>query len=273
MGKRENTGSVAGGMAGRQLPPGLDVGDWSGHAEGRLNAMAEIAVNALFLKSRGFASVVSGYRGAAYQDFRGDDETIHRIVGAHRALFALHLNGTNMAQLPEVKKRAGLAKQLIAPQARTDMLPKPANDADSRLETAVNSTVYTCLEHAFYAQATGQPVDLDLAIIVIRRTRQMIVRGFDIAHARFHALQEERGWKKGVVAGSFMPSDEEVDDFFDNMSETSISVYRSRKPTDYYSLIELALDMGQQETWAAAARLSTRHALQHHVAQLEALTP
>ena len=40
MGKRENTGSVAGGMAGRQLPPGLDVGDWSGHAEGRLNAMA-----------------------------------------------------------------------------------------------------------------------------------------------------------------------------------------------------------------------------------------
>lgn len=271
MSRRTETGAVAGGLGQREFPPGLDVGDWPLHAKGRLDSMAEITVNAMFLKAKGVAGFASGYHGAKFQDYFGDRETMHRMVAAHRALFALHVDGVNMAYLPHVAARPNFSRRLAAPQARTDMIPEPANYADSRLESACNDQVFHCLRLAVEQQPKNKPLDKLLALKTIAKTRELIIQGFDGARVRFFELQAGRG-EEFLGPGGLRHSltDSDIADWDANF-ESSASHFQSNRPTQFRILVELAIDLGQAETQAAEATLSKALELDQHVAQLEAL--
>jgi hypothetical protein len=269
---RIQTGAVAGGNTSRALPPGLEVGDWPSHAAGRLNAMAELLASAMFLKMKGFAKAVTSYKGADYQDFKGsNDEAVHRVAAAHRALFALCMDGTNLADLPAVKTRMALKTMVTAPQARTDSIIAPANYADSLLEGTVNEVVYAIMKAAVALQAADAPFKLEPAIAAMGQIKQAIEQGMVQARANFENRQLMLSAEAQAQSGFSFSSvtEHEIDVFIDGIKEDNIGFYRSNRPTRYYQLVVDALSFGFYFTSISTIRLASRQALEDYLQQLE----
>jgi hypothetical protein len=272
MSYRKSTGAVAGGNAARNLPLGLEVGNWPGHAADRLDAMAEILVNAMFLKMKGFAKAVTSFEGADYQDFTGsNDEAVHRVAAAHRAMFALYMDGVNMSSLPTVRNKETLVEYLIAPQARTDGIIAAANYADSLLEKAANADVYVIINAAVSLQMPDAAFKAEEAIAAMHRIKHIIEKGMGQALADFERRRLDESMEAEAKSGFSMSSvtGQEIDALLSNIREGGMSMYRSNRPTRYYDLVVTALSIGRQLTGAATARLAVRNTLMGYLAELE----
>jgi hypothetical protein len=122
--------AVEGGRRKLAIPSGVYnlrvLGD---HAKGRTDAMAEIILQAAFLRSADL--IPTGTKpisasGAHYQDFRNPGTPDY--VMAHRATLTVAVGGLKFVDF--ISQRYSLQEMLIAPQARTDPLPPPGNYGD-----------------------------------------------------------------------------------------------------------------------------------------------
>ena len=151
------------------------------------------------------------------------------------------------------------------------MVPEPANYADSRLEKAANDTVFQQIQLAVEQQAKGEPVDKFLALKTIEKIRDLIIQGFDAARLRFFELQSGRD-EQPLRPNSFrgVITDHDIA-LWDANFEIAASPFHSNRPTQFRSLVELSIDLGQSLTQSAEAKLSDKHELDQHVARLEVL--
>lgn len=259
---RTMTGFVPGGMQQYNLPTPIDPGALAVHATGRLNTMSEILAQATCLRARDLANRATGYGRASFQDVKGDYSGTNRIAAAHRALFALHLDGVNATNLPRIGARPQLQQILRAPQSRTDLVIRPVNYADQLLENAVSPDIFRLIESTLLRQVPGRPVEKSLLIDTMFRLQQLLHVGFDQAAAAFGRRQREHGWTEFRSASPSTPaplagvSDREIDNFPDaafNRGGMSIHV---AGPTHYGDLPEIILGLSQEITDKSIPELS-----------------
>jgi hypothetical protein len=264
---------VAGGVQGRNLPSPIQPGELAVHAIGRLDTMGEILVQAAWLRCRGFAHQATGYARAAFQDMKGDYSGTSKIAAAHRAMFALQLDGCNATNLPRVAGRPQLHALLVAPQARTDMVMRPVNYADQLLENAASQPVFELFRNTLQWQRQGQPVDRAPLMDAVLRLRQLLHDGFDAAMTAFEQGQQGRGvqeWRPGSgpapLAGA---SQQQVDSFVDNAFGGGMRVHVAG-PTHYGDLPAIILGLSQEITDQATPALTRPATLDAQLAALEA---
>ncbi|WP_131856408.1 hypothetical protein [Bosea sp. BK604] len=256
------TGFVPGGMQQYHLPSPIDPGALAVHATGRLNTMSEILAQATCLRARDLANRATGYGGASFQDVKGDYSGTNRIAAAHRALFALHLDGVNPANLPRIGARPQLRQMLRAPQSRTDLVIRPVNYADQLLENAVSPDIFRLIESTLLRQAPGRPIEKSLLIDSMFRLQQLLHVGFDQAAATYGRRQRERGWTEFRSATPSTPaplagvSDREIDKFLDNAFERGGMSIHVAGPTHYGDLPETILGLSQEITDKSIPELS-----------------
>ena len=154
---RTKTGFVTGGMQQYRLPSPINPGELAIHAIGRLNTMSEILVQATCLRSRGLVHQATGHGGALFQDVMGDYSGTSRVAAAHRALFALHLDSANAANVPSIVGRPLFRNLLIAPQARTDLVIRPVNYSDQLLENAVSAEIFRLFQSTLLSRSPVGP--------------------------------------------------------------------------------------------------------------------
>lgn len=248
---RTMTGFVHGGMKSYALPAPIQPGDLAIHATGRLDTMSEIMVQAAFLRSAGFAGHATGFGGAMFQDVKGDYSGTNRFAAAHRALFALHLDGMNAARLAQVLARPRLQQLVIAPQARTDLVIRPVNYADQLLENAISARVFELIRATLAHQQPGRPVEKNLLTSSIFELKQLLHIGFDEAFGSFSRSLHEKGWQEyrpgngpGPLVGA---TDAEIDRALDKAFDGGMAI-DVRGPTKYGDLTEIILGISQEIT-------------------------
>jgi hypothetical protein len=257
--KRTLTGLVSGGMPTYQLPPAIQPGELATHAIGRLDTMSEILVQAAYLRSAGHVSQATGFGGALFQDVKGDYSGTNRIAAAHRALFALQLDGRNAANIPYVYTRARLQELVIAPQARTDLVIRPVNYADQQLENAISSRVFDLMRATLMRQHKGR-IEKSLLIDASFGIQRLLHVGFDEAIVNTRRSLQERGWeeyrvgsgRRGPLAGA---SDSEIDGFLDKAFGGDPTIHVAG-PTRYGDLTEIILGTSQQITDMASPSIA-----------------
>jgi hypothetical protein len=254
------TGLVPGGMQNYRLPEPINPGELAIHAIGRLDTMSEILVQATCLRARGLANQATGYVGAAFQDVKGDYSGTNRIAAAHRALFALQLDGVNAANAPRIVARPRLRQLVIAPQARTDLVIRPVNYADQLLENAASPDVFRLLHSTVLRQAPGRPVEKALLIDSMFRLQRLLHDGFDQAAGAYRRTQRERGWTEHRPGSGPAPlagvSDREIDDFLGRAFDRGGMSIHVQGPTHYGDLPEHILGLSQEITDKAVPDLS-----------------
>lgn len=257
---RKMMGFVPGGMQSYALPAPIRPGDLALHATGRLNTMSEIMVQAAFLRSAGFAHQATGFSRAVFQDVKGDYSGTNRIAAAHRALFALHLDGTNAAYLARVLARPDLQRLTIAPQARTDLVIRPVNYADQLLENAISARVFELIRRTLALQRPGGAIEKNLLIDAIFEFKKLLHIGFDEALGTFQRGVREKGWQEyrpghgpGPLAGV---SDAEIDRFLDKAFGGGMTIDVSG-PTKQGNLTEVVLATSQEITDHAIPEIAT----------------
>ena len=257
---RNMTGFVPGGMQNYILPSPINPGELAIHAIGRLDTMSEILAQATCLRARGLVNQATGYVGAAFQDVKGDYSGTNRIAAAHRALFALHLDGVNAANVPRIVIRPQLRELVIAPQARTDLVIRPVNYADQLLENAVSPEIFRLLQSAVLRQVPGRPVEKALLIDSMFRLQRLLHVGFDQAADSYRRTQRERGWMEHRPGSRPAPlagvSDREIDDFLSNAFDRGGMGIHVQGPTHYGDLPEHILGLSQEITDRAVPDLS-----------------
>jgi len=255
------TGFVPGGMHQYRLPSPINPGELAIHAIGRLNTMSEILAQATCLRARGLVHQATGYGGAIFQDVKGDYSGTNRIAAAHRALFALQLDGINAANIPKAIGRPQLRQLLIAPQARTDLVIRPVNYADQLLENAVSAEIFGLFRSTLLRQIPGRPIEKSLLIDTTFELRRLLHVGFDQAADSYRRTQRERGWIEhrprsgpGPLAGV---SDQEIDQFLDRAFDGGGMSIHVQGPTHYGDLPEHILGLSQEITDRASPDVSS----------------
>jgi len=270
---RNMTGFVPGGMQNYRLPSPIDPGELAVHAVGRLDTMSEILAQATCLRARGLVNQATGYVGAAFQDVKGDYSGTNRIAAAHRALFALHLDGVNAANAPRIVVRPRLRELVIAPQARTDLVIRPVNYADQLLENAVSPEIFRLLQSTVLRQVPGQPVERALLIDSIFRMQQALHVGFDQAADTYRRTQRERGWVEHRPGRGPAPlagvSDREIDDFLGRAFNRDGMTIHVQGPTHHGDLPEHILELSQEITDRAVPDLARPGSLDAMIATIE----
>jgi hypothetical protein len=268
------TGFVPGGMQDYRLPSPVDPGALAVHAIGRLDTMSEILVQATCLRARGLANQATGYGGAAFQDVRGDYSGTNRIAAAHRALFALLLDGVNAANGPRVAVRPRLRALVIAPQARTDLVIRPVNHADQLLENAVSPAIFRLLQSALLRQVPGQEIGKALLIDSMFRLQRLLHDGFDQAADAGRRSRRERGWVEHRPGSGPAPlagvTDRETGDALGRAFDRGGLGIHVQGPTHYGDLTEHILGLGQEITDRAVPELSRPDTLDALIAAVDA---
>jgi hypothetical protein len=268
---RQFIGHVAGGNLSDSIPPNLQVGDFPAHALGRLDTMAEILVNALFLKSKGFARSATGYKGADFQDFSGNyTGGVHRYDAAHRALFSLLLDGQNANSLTSVAGHERLREMLAAPQARTDQIPKQANYADTLLERSVNQSIFYYFKGVIDRQPMGSPADIEQIVGYVKNTKRLIVAGYGRAMNKFLEGQLARGTHFSTIGSPTRLSleDQDINDLIDGM-DRNMSLFESDRSKDFPDFVETALSTSRELTARSYAALSDKGKIKEYLEELE----
>jgi len=266
------TGFVPGGMQHYHLPAPINPGELAVHAIGRLDTMSEILVQATCLRARALVQQATGYGGAAFQDVKGDYSGTNRIAAAHRALFALHLDGVNAANAPRVVARTQLRQLLIAPQARTDLVIRPVNYADQLLENAASADIFRLIQSTMLRQIPGRPIEKSLLIDATFRLRQLLHVGFDHAADAYRRSRGERGWVEHRPGSGPAPlagaSDREIDDVLNAFDGGGARIH-VQGPTNYGDLPEHILELSQEITDKAAPALSEPGRLDALIASMD----
>ncbi len=257
---RNMTGFVPGGMQNYRLPSPIKPGELAIHATGRLDTMSEILAQATCLRARGLVNHATGYGGASFQDVKGDYSGTNRIQAAHRALFALHLDGVNAANVAQIFVRPQLRQLVIAPQARTDLVIRPVNYADQLLENAASPEIFRLLQSTLLRQVPGRRVEKALLIDSMFRLRQLLHAGFDQAADAYRRSQRERGWIEHRPGSGPAPlagvPDREIDDFLGRAFDFGGMAIHVQGPTHYGDLPEHVLGLSQEITDKAVPDLS-----------------
>jgi hypothetical protein len=273
---RTMTGHVPGGIQSRQLPSAIQPGELAVHAVGRLDTMSEILVQSAWLRSARFASQATGFGRARFQDVKGDYTGTNKIAAAHRALFALLLDGQNAADVTQVFVRPRLRQMIIAPQARTDLVSRPVNYADQLLENAISERVFGLFRSAIEQQRPGQPVQKDHLLATAHGLKQLLHRGFEEAADQFHAGQLKRGWKEFRPGSGPAPlagvTDGEIDDFLNEAFGGGMKVHVSG-PTGYGDLTEIILGTSQEITDRATLAIDRPGEMERQIHNLESVIP
>lgn len=270
---RNMTGFVPGGMQNYSLPSPINPGELAIHAIGRLDTMSEILAQATCLRARGLVNQATGYAGAAFQDVKGDYSGTNRIAAAHRAVFALHLDGVNAANGPRIAVRPRLRELVIAPQARTDLVIRPVNYADQLLENAVSPDIFGLLQSTLLRQVPGRPVEKALLIDSMFRLQRLLHAGFDQAAGSYRRLQRERGWIEHRPGSGPAPlagvPEGEIDDFLGRAFDHGAMGLHVQGPTHYGNLPEHILGLSQEITDRAVPDLSRPDTLDALIATVD----
>lgn len=191
--------AVEGGQPKLVIPSGVynlrALGD---HAKGRTDAMAEIILQAAFLRSAGLLPVDTkpiSASGAKYQDF-ANPGTPHYVM-AHRATLTVTVGGLNFVHF--VGQRYRFRELLIAPQARTDPLPPPANYADVLFEIVSKDKTMALLQQVLRIQRPGQAVESNAIVHAVGTLKTWYSKCFDEAIDKSQAILELRGWERELV--------------------------------------------------------------------------
>jgi hypothetical protein len=155
--------------------------------------MTEILIQAVFLKSISATKQITGTSGAIFQDFRGAKE--RGQVAAHRALFALKMDGRNIADVAFNPNRPKLRRALIAPQARTDMLFPPENYADRLVEIVGTRPVLDVFQLSVTYQKPGK-TEKSMVLDASFRLKQAVLRAHDDAIQRSEDILRGRGFER-----------------------------------------------------------------------------
>jgi hypothetical protein len=193
---RQRTGPVAGGHGAPHVP------DFSGvfngilpHATGRLEVTAQTLVHAAYLRSKGLIpGIMVEARGARFQDFRPEPGS--GLVRAHRALFALHVGGRNVADIANNPFRPALHKLLIAPQAATDPLPPFANYGDRLMEIVATPPVLARINNVLRLQRPHQKLELHALQDELAMLRPDFVKLYDAAIGKSEDILKRRGFEQ-----------------------------------------------------------------------------
>jgi hypothetical protein len=266
------TDFVEGGVQSRQLPSAIQPGELAVHAIGRLDTMAEILVQSMCLRSAKFVSGATGIAKAKFQDQKGDYSGTNKIAAAHRAPFALQLDGRNAADLAQVAERPCLRQMVIAPQARTDLVSRPVNYADQLLENAISGPAFALFRSTIERQAPGQPLERNLLADSMMRMKGLLHNGFDDAAEAFRNAQRKRGWEQFRPGSSQAPlagaTNKEIDDFLDKTFGGGMKV-QVGGPTEYGDLPEVILGVSQEITAKASPAVSTPGVLDAQIETFE----
>jgi hypothetical protein len=269
---RKMVGFVQGGMLSRQTPSPIQPGDLAIHAIGRLDTMAEILVQSICLRSIRFVRQATGFGKAQFQDVTGDYSGTNKIAAAHRAIFALHLDGQNAANVAQVSARTRLKEMVVAPQARTDLVSRPVNYADQLLENAISDHVFALYRSAIERQRPGQPVEKNLIVDTTFRLKRLFHDGFDRAADAFREGQRKRGFVEFRFGSGPAPlagvSDSEIDDFLDRAFDGGMKI-QVAGPTHYGDLTETILGISQEITDRASPAISTPENLEKQISAVE----
>jgi hypothetical protein len=267
------TGYVPGGMQSYSLPSPIDPGALAVHAIGRLDTMSEILAQATCLRARGLANQATGYAGAAFQDVKGDYSGTNRFAAAHRAVFALQLDGVNAANGPRIVVRPRLRQLVLAPQARTDLVIRPVNYSDQLLENAASPDIFRLLQSTLLRQVPGQPVEKALLIDSMFRLQRLLHAGFDQAADTYRRTQRERGWIERRPGSGPAPlagvADREIDDFLGRAFDHGGAGIHVQGPTHYGDLPEHILGLSQEITDRAVPDLSRPDTLDALIATVD----
>jgi hypothetical protein len=231
--------------------------------------MLDILVQSACLRSAAFAYHATGFGKAKFQDVKGDYVGTNKIAAAHRAMFALHLDGANAADLAQVLARPHLRGIIIAPQARTDLVARPVNYADQLLENAISPRVFALFRSTIERQRPGQPIEKSLLVDAAFRLKSLIHRGFDEAVDSFHTGQRTRGWQEfrpGIDPPPLAGVSGQEKAFGGDM-EVQVA-----GPTHYGDLTEIILGLSQEITDKANPAIAHPSVLEIRIAEVESTT-
>jgi len=191
--------AVEGGQPKLVIPSGVyNIRALGDHAKGRTDTMAEIILQAAFLRSAGLLPVDTkpiSASGAKYQDF-ANPGTPHYVM-AHRATLTVTVGGLNFVHF--VGQRYRFRELLIAPQARTDPLPPPANYADVLFEIVSKDKTMALLQQVLRIQRPGQAVESNAIVHAVGTLKTWYSKCFDEAIDKSQAILELRGWERELV--------------------------------------------------------------------------
>ena len=251
---RNITGFVRGGMQNYALPPSIQPGDLATHAVGRVDTMSEILVQAAFLRSTGVAGQATGFGKAVFQDVTGNYSGTDRIQAAHRALFALELDGMNAAHIPHVFSRPRLRGLVIAPQARTDLVIRPVNYADQLVEDAISGRMFQLFRMTMMRQSPGRPIERNLLVDSSHALKRLLEVGYGEALEAFHRNMRESHWQEHRPGQGLAPlagvTDAEIDRFSDKAFGGVMSIQVSG-PKKFGNLTEVVLGISKEITQRA----------------------
>jgi len=188
---RKITGPVFGGESSATVPS--FSGRWNvikPHAEGRVNAMAEMAIHAMCLKSMGLVPESSpSFTGAQFQDFKAIPDS--NVVRAHRAIFGLAMGGKNVTQF--ALNRPLLYELLRAPQARTDPLLASGNYSDRLLEIEAAVPTLKLLDRLLHRQRCGKPLEVNALVDIIPDMQKELISAHDRGIEKSEEILKRRG--------------------------------------------------------------------------------
>ena len=198
------TGAVPGGPSTAVVP------GFSGrfnviepHAQGRVIAMAEMAIHAMCMKSMGLIpESLPSFSGAQFQDFRAIPGS--NMVRAHRAIFGLEMGGKNVAQF--TLNRPSLQALVIAPQARTDPMPAPANYSDRLLEIEAAVPTLKLIDRLLHYQRSGAPLETNALVEILPAIHKELLSAHDRGIAKSEDILKRRGFSEMALREELLNS-------------------------------------------------------------------
>jgi len=165
--------------------------------------MAEMAIHAMCLKSMGLIpESLPSFSGAQFQDFKAIPGS--NVVRAHRAIFGLEMGGKNVAQF--ALDRPSLRALLIAPQARTDPMPAPANYADRLLEIEAAMPILKLIDRLLHYQRSGAPLEANALVDIIPDMQGQLVSAHERGIAKSEDILKRRGFSEIALRDELLNS-------------------------------------------------------------------
>jgi hypothetical protein len=262
MAHRAHTGSVTGGHQNRFVPTETDpssiiyFNNLDVHAQGRTQAMAEIFHHCVYLKSAGLMSdmAIVSSSGARFQDFTGGSG----MVAAHRAVSAILIDGRTTAHLPVSLSCPRFREQMIAPQARTDMLQVVANYADCLFEREAIEPTLQMIRTALSWQPLGGPLENNMLATSISLLGEIYDAAYKRAIDNYDPLllRKQLSGAQTSLDLSFLSS--EIDTLLDDSKWSPATRHR---PSDEIGLPPVILSAEREAATLAQPALASSDAI------------
>lgn len=264
MSRRQIVGRVAGGGDGT-TPRSIEYDDVGRHAARRLDAMQEMIVQLAALKAGGAASTLTTPTGARFQDFTGTRAN----VAAHRAIFAPTVDGFNPAFLRPVARNPALRDAIIAPQARTDFLPKFANYGDRLFEIVAQDRTVDLMRRVMDRHKPSGGLEFGLLHDAMFELQELYDGAYQDAMDLHESIMSGRGWtpkrlRDLLLSGAASPEDGDTAD----IAEAELQV---GGPSQFGEAALVMISVSKDASAAATPEMTRRATLEEQGQSTSAL--